>query len=352
MRRRLQDTLRPRLAEVRELRHAVESQIRGRIAAAKAEAADLLADFRKRVGAFASPLDEVARSLPDEVINELAGDETALRVGIRGRLRAEWLDAVPAICFPYRTLVGLLSLTAGAWDRLILAGLGSLPSLVLTGIQSVRNMQEAREFAERLRARTAQRIERALADRLRDSLAQMRRAAAASADDATAPPAPVAAPTDPPLKVVGLEGIETEMQGVLRDCITRRAPARMWAVLVGVIGTTVFWGLFAGPIVSMYGEYLAAWFRAIDDPAHTLSAFPRPSASMLLTGRVLSAAPAFFIALAGLSWASRGPRVRRTLADFRDAIDQLVRRRHTAGELRVEPTDPQLGAVQFLLELR
>lgn len=351
MRQRLQAALRPRLAEVETLRHAVESQLRERTATARREAADVLADFRRRVGSFASPLDEVGRTLPDEVLRELVGDETALRVGIRQRLRAEWLDAVPAICFPYRTLVGLLSLTAGAWDRLILAGLGSLPSLVLTGIQTVRNLRDAKEFADRLRARATERIERALADRLHDALAQMRRAVAATFGEGESPPVEVPPSNELPLKVVGLDGLESEVQGVLRDCIHRRAASRFAAGLFGLAGLLVFWGLFLGPIVSLYGGYFLAWRTAIDDPHAALHAFPTPSASMLLTGLMLSVAPAFVLAIVGLSWASRGGRVRSTLVDFRDEADRLVKRRHTAGELRLEPTDPQLRAVRFLLEL-
>lgn len=351
MRRRLQTALRPRLAEVETLRHAVESQLRERIATARREAADVLADFRRRVGTFASPLEEVSRTLPDEVLRELIGDETALRVGIRQRLRAEWLDAVPSICFPYRTLVGLLSLTAGAWDRLILAGLGSLPSLVLTGIQTVRNLRDAKEFADRLRARATERVERALADRLHDALAQMRRAVAATFGEAEAPPVTTAASNELPLKVVGLDGLESEVQGVLRDCIQKRAASRVGAALFGLAGLAVFWSLFLGPIVSLYGGYFLAWRAAIDDPNAALGAFPKPSASMLMTGLMLSVAPAFLLAIVGLSWASRGGRVRRTLIDFRDEANKLVRRRHAAGELRLEPTDPQLRAVRFLLEL-
>jgi hypothetical protein len=180
----------------------------------------------------------------------------------------------------------------------------------------------------------------------------MRRAAAASRDDADATPTAIAAPTELPLKVVGLEGIDAEVQGVLQQCIRGQTATRFTAALIGVFGTAVFWGLFAGPILSLYGSYFVAWFAALGDPAKALGEFPHPTASMLLTGLILSAAPTFLIALAGLSWASRGRRVRRTLTHFREKIDAAVRRRHAAGELRVEPTDPQLGAVQFLLDLR
>jgi len=352
MRGRLQAALLPRLAEVETLRHAVESQLRERTATARREASEVLAEFRRTVGSFASPLDEVHRTLPDEVLRQLLGDETALRVGIRQRLRAEWLDAVPAICFPYRTLVGLLSLTAGAWDRLIIAGLGSLPSLVLTGMQTMRNLRDARDFAQRLRARAVESIERALADRMHDALAQMRRAVAASADGADSVTIAVPATTESPLKLVGFEGLENEVQETLRTAIRRRAASRAVALLCGLLGTLVFWTLFIGPILSLYGGYFLAWRAALDHPETALGAFPTPSAAMLATGLVLSAGPAFLLALVGLSWAARGRRVRRTLAEFRDDVDQPVRRRHTAGELRVVPTDPQLRAVRFLLELR
>ena len=48
--------------------------------------------------------------------------------------------AVPLICFPFRPFVGILALTAGAVDRLLLGFVGSVPSLAMAAFQTAKNL--------------------------------------------------------------------------------------------------------------------------------------------------------------------------------------------------------------------
>ena len=107
-----------------------------------------------------------AKALPVEVAGSLVGNSDSLRAAVRSRLRLQLLNDTSPIWFPYRTQLGILNLTHGAWDRVLLSLSGSLPSLISTVWTTTKNLTQERQTNADLRDGLRQRSDAAVADRL------------------------------------------------------------------------------------------------------------------------------------------------------------------------------------------
>ncbi|MGE0608756.1 MAG: hypothetical protein AB7O62_16800 [Pirellulales bacterium] len=351
MQQRLQDALAPPLAEAGRLRLPIERQVHERIREARQEIARALQPFRHRVGNTLARLQAASGRLSQRTLAELLGEDIVLRAGTRQRFRADWIDRTPSLCFPYRTFLGLLSLTAGAWDRLIFSMVGSAPSLAMTFFQSVRNLRDASEFVKKLRGGLAERVERLVQDEINPEVRAFQ-AALASVLPADEEPGSAAGPTGESwVRVVGLDELEIESRGIFRDSIEQNRAGTLSLALFGLLGPGVFLYLIAGPIVSVYRSYLQAHWETFRDLLVTRGEFPIPSSSMLLGSLLLSMAPAFLVALLAISWSCRGGRVRRAVRAIHSGHNAALDARISDGRLRIELTDPRLDAARLLLSL-
>lgn len=344
---RLQARIEPRLADAVNLRKAVEDQIRGRLRAARREAAELLKEYSQRVRSHVERLEALQNTIPERLPVELLGDDILLRAGVRRRFRADWIDRTPSWCFPYRSFLGLLALTAGAWDRLVFSIMGSTPSLALTFFQSFKNLRDARDFTQRTRAGLTDRIESLVNDRLSNDLLHFNQAVTACRAGRGA--GAMAFESKSVIRVVGIEEVEFKSQKIIGDVIKTRRANPAAARSFGTVAVIVFFCLLAGPTAAVYREYLEAWRDSFVQPRISWTDFPAPSFSMLFASSLLSAAPAFLLALAGLSWCCRSRRVEEALKDIKGQHEKMLV--GARGDLRIELTDSRLDAARFLLGL-
>ena len=104
-----------------------------------------------------------------------------LQAAIRARLRLALLTDTAAYWFPYRSLLGLMNLTHGAWDRVLISFSGSLPSLLSAIWTSAKDRQTDGYALDQVRTGVERRGERAvrekigpLAQQFRDELNELR----------------------------------------------------------------------------------------------------------------------------------------------------------------------------------
>lgn len=319
-----------------------------------------LAEYLPRLALAVEHLDQATQQLPHDVAVELIGSGQALRAGIRARLRAEMLVSTAAIWFPYRTILGLLNLTHGAWDRVILALSGSLPSLVGAAWTSFKNLNESPSTLQgtaairsRSSAMIADRIV-PLANRFRSELARVRPAGSktqATSRDGEYKTSESAHLDTLGLELQGLESLQEQTQQILEEEIAKAAPASGLIQLLGVIGTFIFWGLLAGPIVSLYRSYFAASYESISSLAENLERFPHPTAAMVLTSLLLSILPTSLFAMAVLTWVQRRSRQDQAAANIDKRIKQAIDDLQNQGVLRVEFRDEMLEDTRRLTKI-
>lgn len=344
MRRRLAAAMTSELGKVEHLHLSVERQIEARRRDASLELKAILQDFRERVRGPLGELKNAAKQIPDHLISELIGEPVALHAALRPRFRADWIDRTPPWLFPFRTFLGLLALTAGAWDRLIFSIAGSAPSLVLTFVQAIRNVRDRVRMAQYLRESLTGRIERRLEDQIRGKVQAFQMAV----DNALARRA-IDAVIPITVRFTGLEAVEVESRQIFQESI-RQQRARNTTVLgFGLIGTGVFFYLLFGPLASLYRAYLAAHYRAFWKDASLWTDFPTPSMAMLSASLLLSLIPLFSIAIVAMSWCCRSRRIANAVDFVNSKHQNYVREQFQNKALRFELNDPRFDAAHILL---
>ena len=237
--------------------------------------------------------DEAVRS----VVRELLGHRPELVAGIRARLMTRVAQNCPSHWFPFRSFLGLLALTAGAWDRLVLALSGSLPSLALVLFQSGRNLKSLRQRQETARAALLQRIGTTLQERIADPYRVFVRTVGLAVSDHSED---VMEPV-PEYNLKGLSAMEARAQAIVEQSIDRAVPRSAALGVIGGISTVVWIALSLGPLWAIYGQFLAASGAVLSGAAAPAwDAYPAPSFSMLFVTVLLVFAPVFLLAMLAL----------------------------------------------------
>ena len=313
----------------------------------------VLSDKLPGLTSAVSRLNREATKLPGEVAETLIGAGGPLRAAVRSRLRLSLLTDTAAIWFPYRTQLGLLNLTHGAWDRVLLSLSGSLPSLVGTVWTSTKNLASSRDAQQDVRDGLRQRSAAAVTDRLepvahrfRDEIIALRSTQASSPDHnslrSDSSRSQVAF-------LAGIDALQEKSQSIFEAEVERVAISRPMAVFCALIGTAIFWFLMAGPVVALYRQYFDASYTTLRDLSGNLDAFPRPDLSMMLTSLIVSILPTSLFAMLILSLAQSRSRVQRAESRIRAMHEESIASLQKNGVLRLHWDDPLLADAEFLL---
>ncbi|TWU24364.1 hypothetical protein Pla52o_22910 [Novipirellula galeiformis] len=300
-------------------------------------------------------LNREATTIPTQVAESLVGSDGPLRAAVRSRLRMALLTETAAFWFPYRSQLGLLNLTHGAWDRVMISLSGSLPSLVSAVWTSTKNLTAQQGAEQDVRDGLRRRSAAAVADRLgplasrfRDELAVLRKQRHAATNwnhDED---------NDSRSQVAYLAGIDTlqEMsQRIFDEEVDRVAISRSATILFATLATFVFWLFMAGPIVALYRDYFVASFLALTTLSGDLDRFPRPELAMMLTSLLLAILPTALISMFALSFAQSRDRVDRAEQQIRERHHQAISNLQNDGVLRLRWDDPLLADAEFLLSV-
>ena len=295
-------------------------------------------------------LREETDQLPLRVINSLLGSQQVLETGIRMRLRAKLVHETSVLWFPYRTVISILNLTHGAWDRIVLALAGSIPSLfgaLTSWVQNVRSSREfSSQFQEGIRQRTQQQVEERLyplCDRFHRAVMRLR------------PRELQEQRTDDSLqrvKLLGIDQLQSRSQTIFEDCLERNAVSRWLIQLLGLLGVALFWILMAGPIVTLYRDYLqATWAVWQGNTEVHIDQFPHPTYGLFFTSLLLSLLPLLIYSMFVLTWTLGQRRIKRIASQVVQAHDQAIRDLQKSQVIRLQFGDHLLEQAQFLLNL-
>ena len=279
---------------------------------------------------------------------EVIGDTAQLGIGIRSRFRADAIERTPALLFPYRSLIGVLGLTQGAWDRLIFTTLGSVPSLIMTAFHSVKSWSKTRNFETTLRDQSRQRLRSLINDAYRDDIKNFSHALSSITDD------PDQGNLDPSSEIIdiqGLTGIEIDAQEVITEVVKKRRISGFTLWLGGILAFLFFWAMLLGPAITLYVEY----FNALEGSAKSITSglknYPTPPASLWLTSLMLSIIPAGIISMLVMYITCRKGRINKASADIQHKISETIRERVGNNKLRLVINNPKLNAAKTLLGL-
>jgi len=310
------------------------------------------ADFKKRVEpVFArirshhKELGEAENQVLRTILEDIVGTDRQLFSGVRLQLLDHAASSAPLFFFPFRTFLGLVSLTAGAWDRLVLGLSGSIPSLALAAFQGMQNLRSRRAAGPSQRDRLKKRVHRLAEAQLEARARIFSRAVQESGAGA----AVGLQTTEGGVNVEGLDRMIDESFSRMQATVEAFRPPPGIIACWGFVATAAFWGLLAGPLVAIYRHFLSSWSQVFVDAEATWERFPTPSGAMLFTSLLLVALPVFFLALAALSFAARKKQVDRCVQAIRNSHEQLLKQ--VIGERRIwiANKDPLRDAASLLL---
>jgi hypothetical protein len=288
-----------------------------------------------------------ADRLPTQVIESVLGSPLVLETAVRARLRTQLVNDTSPLWFPYRTTLSLLALTQGAWDRLLLAMTGSLPSLFGTLVTWARNMQQARQASWEMQEGLHQRLQRQVQEQLTPRLEQFHRTLAHLPASGHGQPKV----SSSSVQMYGSEELQSRCQELFEHFAARHRCPRWLLTLPALIGTILFWSLMLGPIVSIYRQYFIACYDALIRRQAVLEAFPHPSPTLLLTSGLLSFLPLLLFAMIVLATFLHRSKLHRLSQRLLDEHHSLVEELRQAGILRIAVNDPWLEKAQFLANL-
>lgn len=346
MRGRLRAALEPVLADPAALRVSVANQIEERLNQARLEIVSLLTEFRQRVGSPVEQLCEMERGMPGRVLQNLLGEDVVLKAAIRQRLRTDWLDRTPSLCFPFRSFAGLLALTNGAWDKLFFSTLGSVPSLAAVLFKSTRNLRDSHRISSKLHTGLEKRLHRLLTDEFRPVARSFE-----NAISTLLPASDHVLHREVSVRVDGLLDLEATATSLMSGSVERSRAPNASVLSFALTGAALFALSMAGPIFTLYHQYAGAWSHAFGEIPGTWSDFPQPTAAMLFTSLLLSIVPVVFLALIAISWCCRSSRVEKIAVDFEETLEREVQERLVSGSLSIRIDDSRIDSARRLLSM-
>lgn len=288
-----------------------------------------------------------ADALPGQAIEAVLGSRVVLQSAVRGRLRAQMIADTGMIWFPYRSVLTILGLTHGAWDRLLMSLSGSVPSIFGTFAAWARNVQLSRKISWEMHEGIRDRLIRQIEDRLDPVQAQFHRAVTrmhGSGQEIKT------VSTSPKIRLSGVEELQSRARSVFEWSVDRHQMPWMTLQFFAFVGTTIFWVLMAGPIVSIYRQYLSASYETLTGPVSSVERFPHPSPALLMTSVLLSLIPMLIYAMVVLSWSQRRSKINQiaesTYTEEMKLVDELKR----SGVIALHYDDPLLEHAEFLIQ--
>jgi hypothetical protein len=315
----------------------------------RSEVAGLIGQHLPQLATAVQQLNRETERLPERVLASLLGSESLLETGVRIRLRARLVSDTYLLWFPYRTLMSTLNLTQGAWDRVMLAMTGSVPSLFGALASLAKNVREHRDLKlamhEGILERTQQQVEQRLeplCNQFHHTVMQLR----PKADRPTSDSDSIG------MRLTGIEELQNRSEQIFEGALLNHA-TRNWLVqLLAMVGVVIFWGLMSGPIIVIYGEYFAASADVFWGQASTLQKFPHPTASLLLTSLLLSTLPLMIYCMAILTLFLRRGKVRRVVREITSEHETVIEKLKRDRIIRLDFEDELLSQAEFLLNLR
>jgi hypothetical protein len=349
---RFQNALRTRLQEL-DIKTITSSQDR-QIQAIRQQLKDDVGHVLMReVPVLASAVIDLHRStekIPEQAVENVMGSRSQLLVAVRNQLRSQWVSETPAIYFPFRTVLSVLAMTHGAWDRLVLAFSGSLPSLFGSFAAWTKNVAATRKLQSELKDGVHERVEsqvtsllRPIHDRFRHSLRTIQ------ADDTR--PLSRASDEAPDMRVLGVEQLQYRSSEIFTNTVERFRIGSTAIIFVATLGTLFFWCLFAGPIVGLYRQYIVASWRAISSSDYAISTFPAPSAAVMFTAIAISVLPVALFCMLAMTFLLRRKRVGFIADQIAAEHRAMIQTLRQQGLLRLDIYDEELQNAQFLVNL-
>ncbi|HAC90578.1 MAG TPA: hypothetical protein DCF63_08075 [Planctomycetaceae bacterium] len=328
---------------------ATELRLKSAAQRLKTEVGQLIRQELPQLSEAVSQLHQETEQLPARVLASLLGSQSVLETGVRMRLRTRMTSDTSVLWFPYRTVMSVLNLTHGAWDRLVLAMTGSVPSMFGALSTWARNVRTGQTFATEVNDGIRQRTQQQIEDRLRPKCEQFRRAVQKlrSREDRVAlVPLPELS-----VKLLGIDEFQMRSRDIFELTLDKYAITRWHVQLLALLGTVLFWTLMAAPIVVLYRDYFGAVWSVWSGVETDLERFPSPRAGLFLTSLCLSVLPLMVFCMLVLTLALRRSKMVAIAGEIAQMHQKEIDQMHQSQQVRIQYDEELLEQAEFLLSI-
>ncbi len=256
------------LASSRESRLPICEQRLRKTVSKEHQRADAATGFSRR------SINRETEGLPERVLDSMLGSSQILDTGVRMRLRSRLVGDTYLLWFPYRTLMSILNMTQGAWDRGRVGTGWKCAQLSLGRSQrGPATFAKAASFNSEIEDGIRLRMQRQVEERLKPLCDQFHRAIwqLRSRDQRQD-----SVPEIGSMNLSGIEELQAESRAIFERAISVNATPPWLTQLLAVAGTALFWSFMAGPIVSIYHQYFSASYESLVAGQIHPEGFPHP----------------------------------------------------------------------------
>jgi hypothetical protein len=306
---------------------------------------EIASDLRPWMDGIRPAYDELVAEesgLAAELVGKIIGTDTQLTAGMTMRMRMRAFASAPAEFFPYRTILGVFALTAGAWDRMAFAMAGSVPSLALLAFQTSRNVKNLGEMMSQAKETLSRRVE-AMAN---ERLSALDEIFVRSTRSFLPPSAQPFNPEGRKVRIVGLDIVTEKSAEIFESTLKKYSPGRLLTGFWGGLATIAFFGLGASPTVAVYREFFEAWAATFADNPARWDAFPAPSGEMMFSTLLIMIIPVVLCALLTIANSAPKRTVASAVNDVKAAHKRLRTELAESGLVRLVSDDPIREAVR------
>lgn len=302
----------------------------------------LRSDFKKINDAIDNLKEKERLVLRDQTMKWISGNDD-LRTPIRIRLRLIACEITPAFCFPFRSIIGVLAITSGVWDRLAMAMLGSPVALALAAYQSGGQLWSNRNSLHELTADADEQFGRTVIGELEDAFRETRRAITNQLPGSKA----LTDVNRENLRVKGSESLLQDVRSILDRNCRQDTPLRAIRITATAC-TVVFLILFSGPIIALYGDYVCPLLHVWSGKSDGIESFPLPELSRIFTGFVLGVIPGIIAGMLLLASLTRTSVITRLTDRTRGEINRQIDSMIADKRLSLEGMDESFNQIRFL----
>lgn len=337
------------LKDPRNLTAHLDKQLENRMNRARQEIKQTLQNITPMIEEPVQRLATLQADLPELLSNHLLGGEdqlSQLKVALRSKFRADALERTPAIFFPFKSLLGIIGFTQGAWDRLIFTSLGSVPSLVITAFHSIKAWNKSKNYQENLRDQSHQRLHQFINDAYRKDIRLFKHALANATNEAK--PA-----TDHvnPIEIHGLVGLEGKCQQIIANSIKSHSVSRITLWIAALAAFLIFWAMMLGPGILLYTDYLKALEETASNLRNVDHHYPIAHGSQLFTSALLALIPCAIIAMLTTVIITYSGRVKKATKRIQKDLLGTIHQGVKDKSINIQIQDKKVSAAKQLLSL-
>ncbi|MCH8536272.1 MAG: GTPase domain-containing protein [Alkalimonas sp.] len=263
----------------------------------KASLESLLHDEINNVSNAYNVLLEEERNTVSELAKALTGKQQHFEKGLRIRLLTAVADNCSRKYFPFKSFLNILAITSGAWGRLTMTLAGSIPSLAMVIFQTGKNIKSLTSIKKDLRVSLSELMDSTLKTRLSEgNINFFKRVHKQSLDEKIR----LDTDTITIINASDIYDIELTVNSMIEDNISKNLDKMVSLNVIAIAAMAVWIFLAIGPVISIYGSYIAANISSISSLGSNAMNFPNPGFSTILFSIILIFFPVLLLAMMAL----------------------------------------------------